>query len=151
MQSKLDATRESLKSMMTRSCWRKEWRDAAIKWSEQIVIAPILKRHRETKDQHCVIFPTTGGIKDDRGYFFAYDPETLAPSPHNGSIYDVLNWRNLSPDECGLLTVPINLAMDIFTTLLLHSTLNFLRRTTTTLSVTTRCSTSMTKTNATTT
>lgn len=115
MQSKLDATRESLKSMTAH--WREEWRNAAIKWSEQIIIAPINGRPGEMKCPDCVIFPTTFGTTDQRGHFFAYDPDTFIPSASTSSCHEVdvvLNWRNFSPEKDGLLNVPVNLAVDIF-------------------------------------
>lgn len=113
MQGRLDAIKESFQAAIRH--WRKEWRDAATIWTASIVIVPGLTI------QECdyVVFPTVGDSFDSirpTGYYFAYNRVTLLS--WNNSIYNVetaINCRNGSLDhKCGLLNVPVNLAVDAF-------------------------------------
>lgn len=54
LEMKLVAAKSELQTMMTRSCWRQEWRDAILKWSEKIFIL-------KTKSDELVVFPTEYG------------------------------------------------------------------------------------------
>lgn len=110
MQAKLDAAKESLLTMMTRSCWRKEWRDQVIKWSGQVVI-------ESGGRWEYVRFPAEAHPQYDRGIFLKYDSVTLLPVASNRKEYkvgDAIHYRNFSSDDYGLTAVPINLAVDVY-------------------------------------
>lgn len=105
MQARLDAAKIELQGMMTRSCWRKEWKDAVTNWSENVIIVEL-----GWGFGHAMFPDENGGCY----LLVKYDRATLLPAS-DSPVHDVgsalhYHWRAYN----FLRIVPINLVVDIY-------------------------------------
>lgn len=111
MQAKLDEVRAGMQSMMTD--WRKEWQEAATKWSEEIRIVTGTR-----KESEYVVLPTNTEPWNNY-WLLECDQKTLVPTSSN-PVYDLGDAANYYTKAGKDLTkIPINLAIDIFRYVLL--------------------------------
>lgn len=96
MEAKLKEAKAEIQSMMVRSCWRKEWRDAIDKWSEQITI----------DTNGCAVLPRSY----DDGHSPQIDTISNLKREYNLSSFLGYQLRQLS----GKMLVPTNLMADVY-------------------------------------
>lgn len=106
MEVKLMEVKAGMLEMMTRSCWRKEWQEAAAKWSEKVTIV--------IREKSCSAYVTFPADSQDKYHLLECSTATLLPYSCNPSYFlgDAINYYKKA--DKNLTVIPINLAIDIF-------------------------------------
>lgn len=105
LEKKMVAVKAELKVMTAH--WRKEWREAIIKWSEKIFIS------RLSVTDESVILPT-----DHNAHYYLVSPYLRSSESHKRSLQNAVDYRNVHANK-ELDVVPLNLAVLVYRHLVL--------------------------------